>query len=276
MFSGGGRVHSLNNYIINKDVVISKKFEKTFEEIITLENVYKAWRDFIKGKRKREDVNNFAIRITDNLFNLYTDLISIKYNHGLYDEYIICDPKKRVIHKASVRDRVVHRLIYNSLYNYFDNRFIYDSYSCRIGKGTHRSRDRFRYFVNKVSKNYIGKTYVLKFDVKKCFESVNQSVLKELLAKYIADNNILKLTFDVIDSFPKGLPLGNLTSQLFINIYIHELDIYCKHVIGCKYYIRYADDVVVVSESKEELEEIYKQIEYFIKNQLDLTLHKKQ
>lgn len=234
-----------------------------------------AWNDFVKGKRGREDVNAFASHVPDNLLDIVAELHGGTYTHGQYEEYVICDPKKRVIHKASVRDRVVHRLVYNALYDYFDRRYIHDSYSCRIGKGTHKAYTRFRYFVNKVSKNYTGACYVLKFDIKKCFESIDANLLKRILARHIEDQELYKLVSAIIDSFPKGLPLGNLTSQLFINIYLHELDLYAKHALHCKYYLRYADDIVIASHDKENLEKLYLNMEIFLLDELHLVTHKK-
>ncbi len=261
-FWGGGDIHT-------------KKCSIEYCDIITFPNILEAWNDFVSGKRKREDVNEFAAHLVDNLLDLFDELKNGKYVHGLYDEYVICDPKKRVIHKAAVRDRVVHRLLYNTLYGYFDKRYIYDSYSCRIGKGTHKAQVRFRHFVNVVSKNYTKQCYVLKFDVKKCFESIDTKILKSILTWHVEDERLKSLIFIILDSFQKGLPLGNLTSQLFINIYLHEIDWYCKQTLKCKYYLRYADDVIIVSHHKEYLEKLYKNIAFFVLEELHLTTHKK-
>lgn len=252
-----------------------KKCSIQYEELCTFETILEAWNDFVKGKRRRDDVNEYAARLSDNLLDLLYELQSDVYAHGPYEEYIICDPKKRVIHKAQVRDRVMHRLIYNLLYTYFDKRYIHDSYSCRIGKGTHKAYARFRLFVNTVSKNYTTQCYVLKFDIKKCFESINTAVLKKILARHIEDEKLCTLVYTIIDSFPKGLPLGNLTSQLFINIYLHELDWYAKHTLKCAYYLRYADDVIIVAHDKENLEKLYSHMEFFLHHALHLTTHKK-
>lgn len=148
-----------------------KKCNIRYEDLVTFERLLEAWGDFIPEKRSREDVNGFALHLSDNLFDILIELGNETYTHGLYQEYIICDPKKRTIHKASVKDRVIHRLLYNALYSYFDTRYIHDSYSCRIGKGTHKAQARFRNFVNVVSKNYTKPCYILKFDIKKCFQS---------------------------------------------------------------------------------------------------------
>lgn len=209
------------------------------------------------------------------MFDILNELKSDSYTHGVYEEYVICDPKKRIIHKASVKDRVVHRLIYNSLYSYFDKRYIRDSYSCRIGKGTHKAQKRFSYFVNMVSKNYTKPCYILKFDIKKCFASIDTEILKKILDWHIKNVRLKNIVYKVIDSFEDGLPLGNLTSQLFINIYLHELDWYVKQTLKCKYYLRYADDIIIISHSKEELETTYNDLQLFLKQGLHLTTHKK-
>jgi retron-type reverse transcriptase len=259
---GGGEIHSKNCTI-------------RYEDIVTFENLLEAWGDFVNGKRKREDINVFAQHLSDNLFDILNELKSDSYTHGVYEEYVICDPKKRIIHKASVKDRVVHRLIYNSLYSYFDKRYIRDSYSCRIGKGTHKAQKRFSYFVNMVSKNYTKPCYILKFDIKKCFASIDTEILKKILDWHIKNVRLKNIVYKVIDSFEDGLPLGNLTSQLFINIYLHELDWYVKQTLKCKYYLRYADDIIIISHSKEELETTYNDLQLFLKQGLHLTTHKK-
>lgn len=253
----------------------STKARPSFEEIISYENLLRAWEDFIKGKRGRRDVNMFARTLSDNLWQLHFDIGNGTYAHGGYHEYAICDPKKRTIHKASVRDRVVHRLVYNALYHDFDKRFIHDSYSSRKGKGTHKARERFKYFSQKVSKNYTKQCFVLKFDVRKCFASIDQKTLLALLKGNITGDKLYGLVRNIVESFELGLPLGNLTSQLFINVYLHELDLFCKHELRVKYYLRYADDVVVVSDDKSELEVIYERIANFLSCRLFLTTHKK-
>ncbi|MCR4285389.1 MAG: reverse transcriptase/maturase family protein [Candidatus Kaiserbacteria bacterium] len=266
---GGDRLHC-TEYSISPRT----PFTASFESVVTKENLYRAWNDFVRGKRHRQDVNAFALHLSDNLYDLYVELVSQKYVHGTYEEYTVYDPKKRVIHKASVRDRVVHRLLYNSLYPHFDKRFIHDSYSCRVGKGTHKARDRFRRFANQVSRNYTRPCSVLKFDIKKCFESINQEILKRLMREYIEDEHLNRLIEVVIDSFGKGLPLGNLTSQLFVNVYLHELDHYAKQTLKIPHYIRYADDVLVVHESSEFLREVFTEIDRFLSTLLLLHTHK--
>lgn len=239
-----------------------------------MENIFRAWNSFKRGKRNKVDVNEFALKISSDLFNLYYELLNQKYVHKNYFEFTKFDIKKRLIHKASVRDRVVHHLIYENLYSYFDKYFIHDSYSCRIDKGVHKAIKRFEYFGRKISKNYTKQVWILKFDIKKCFASVDRDILLGILSGKVEDRKIFGLLELVIKSFDKGLPLGNLTSQLFINIYLHELDFYCKHNLKIKYYIRYADDVVCMFESKGEVEIMIDEIKTFTMEKLKLEIHK--
>jgi len=221
-----------------------------YESIITIENLLATWERFIRGKRKKKDVADFQLCLSDNLVQLYTELQNKTYEHGGYSAFNISDPKPRNIHKALVRDRVVHHLLYKELYQYFDNRFIFDSYSCRKYKGTHKALDRFKFFARKVSKNNTRICYVLKCDIRKFFASIDQEVLMKILERHIEDVDILWLIGQVVKSFHTtkidvGLPLGNLTSQLLVNIYMHEFDMFVKQELRVKYYIRYADDFVV-------------------------------
>jgi len=130
-----------------------KKFDKQYKDIIEIENLLLAWQEFLCGKSKKKDVTEFQLRLMDNIFDLHNDLKNKTYKHSEYKAFKINDPKPRDIHKASVRDRLLHHAIYRILYPYFDTKFIYDSYSCRLEKGTHRALDRFKYFGGKVSKN---------------------------------------------------------------------------------------------------------------------------
>lgn len=249
-----------------------------------MENLLKAWKEFKRGKSKKEDVQEFELRLMSNILSLHNDLKNKTYKHSSYKHFKISDPKSRDIHKALVKDRLLHHAIYRILYPYFDKKFIADSYSCRNYKGTHKAVKRFRYFANKVSKNNTKTCWVLKCDVKKFFASIEHNTLKKILEKYISDKDILWLLFGIIDSFnsigsgslKKGLPLGNLTSQLFVNIYMNEFDQWMKHTIKEKYYIRYADDFVILSGDKDYLLELIFRIDSFLSERLKLDLHPKK
>ncbi|MFA6251418.1 MAG: reverse transcriptase/maturase family protein [Candidatus Paceibacterota bacterium] len=236
------------------------------------------WERFLRGKRKKKDVIIFQSKLSDNINDLYNLLQTRTYIHGEYSAFNVSDPKPRNIHKATVRDRLLHHLIYKELYPYFDTRFIYDSYSCRKNKGTHKALDRFRFFARKVSKNNTRTCYVLKGDIKKFFASINHDVLRSILGRHIENKEILWLINQVIKSFHTtnegiGLPLGNLTSQLLVNIYMHEFDMFVKQELRVKYYIRYADDFAIFSDSNKYLEELLPKMEIFLNEKMKLKLH---
>lgn len=253
-----------------------------YDSIISLENLYVSWKEFQNGKRNKEDVALWARNLDVNIYNLHLELKNKTYNHGGYKAFKINDPKPRDIHKASVRDRLLHHAIYRVLYPHFDKLFIYDSYSCRLNKGTHKAILRFESFHRKVSKNNTKQCYVLKCDIRKFFASIDHSILKSILAKNVTDTDTLNLLSNTIDSFQttcvrqgltQGLPLGNLTSQLLVNIYMNEFDQYMKHVLKVQYYIRYADDFVILSNDKYYLQNLQNQINTFLAQNLKLQLH---
>ncbi|MCX6751614.1 MAG: reverse transcriptase/maturase family protein [Candidatus Nomurabacteria bacterium] len=277
-----------------------------YDNIISVENLLISWREFLEGKRKRKDVILFSMNLIDNIYSLHNDLKIKTYKHSNYEAFKIDDPKPRNIHKASVRDRLLHHAVYRILYPYFDKKFIFDSYSCRVDKGTHKAINRFRFFFRKVSKNNTKTCWVLKCDIKKFFANIDHKILKEILSKSLFDTDILWLLGEIIDSFHtnsigkvsvnpiyamaemkkhpysnsaiaeyeyRGLPLGNLTSQLLVNIYMNEFDQFVKHKLKVKYYIRYADDFVVLQNDKIELEKVLEQMKNFLETKLKLNLH---
>lgn len=237
-----------------------------------------SWREFSAGKRRKADVAEFAFKFADNTSRLHREIISGDYCHGGYNHFTIKDQKTRDIHKAPVRDRIVHHALYRALYPYFDRKFIFDSYSCRLDKGSHRALRRFATFVRRESLNNIRTVWSLNCDIKKCFASIDHSLLKSLLAKHMTCPRLFGVLCSVIDSFSvgrnnfKGIPLGNLTSQLFVNIYLHELDNYAKRVLGVRSYIRYADDFVFLSPDKSLLKAILSQVANFLEEKLLLQL----
>lgn len=187
-----------------------------FDEIICLENLFSAWREFKKGKSGKPDIQRFEFNLEDNLFELHQELKSGIWRHSHYTAFNVCDPKLRRIHKACVRDRVLHHAIFRVLCQIFDKSFIFDSYSCRLDKGTHRAVDRLEKFVRQLSRNNTRNIFALKCDVRKFFDSVDQDILLKLIRKKITDGKTLRLISDIIGSFEKaeggGLPLGNVTS----------------------------------------------------------------
>ncbi len=189
----------------------------------------------------------------------------------------MCDPKRRHIHKASVRDRVLHQAIFRVLYPVFDKHFIHDSYSSRLGKGTHAGVIRLEKACRKVTKNWKVSAYTLKCDVRKFFESIDHAMLRRLIVNKISDPDLLWLVDSIFASFEKekgkGLPLGNVTSQLFANVYLNEFDQFVKHVLKARHYFRYCDDFVIVRRDRYMLENDIESIRKFLKEQLSLDLH---
>ncbi len=247
------------------------------EDIISVENLLIAWKEFLKGKRSKPDVQEFGLNLFDNILLLHQELANGSYVHGQYYRFTISDPKPRIIHKAEVRDRLLHHAIHRVLYPFFEKTFIADSFSCRVEKGTHRAMKRFRSFAYQVSKNHTRTCWVLKCDIKKFFDSIDHSVLLGILESYIPDRRTIALLKNIISSFSvapgKGLPLGNLTSQLFANVYMNQFDQFMKHTLKARHYIRYADDFAVLSREKALLEELIPEIGDFLDKRLKLMLH---
>lgn len=272
---------ALFDFIDNRMVVKRRvnRLNHTYNDIISIENLLLSWEEFLNGKRKRKDVIEFSTHLMDNILQLHSELKEKTYQHGTYYPFKISDPKPRDIHKANVRDRLVHHALYRILYPYFDRQFIFDSYSCRLNKGTHRAIERFKAFADKVSHNYTRTVWVLKGDIRKFFANIDHQILKNILIQRIEDNDILWLLGQTINSFDTsgkksvGLPLGNLTSQLFVNIYMNEFDQFLKRNLKVKYYIRYADDFIILSEDKFYLENLVFKISEFLETKLRLSLH---
>lgn len=215
--------------------------------------------------------------LEDHLFSLQEELISGAYIHSPYEPFTIYDPKQRLIHKACVKDRVVHQAIVNIIEPFFEKRFIQDSYSCRIGKGTHVAVRRLQTFLRQESKNNTKTVYALKCDVKKFFASVSHEVLLGQLSRSINCQKTMALIKSIIQSYSTshgtGIPLGNLTSQLFANVYLHELDWYVKQTLRTPYYLRYCDDFILLVPSKSEGMKLAGNIDLFLQERLHVQLH---
>lgn len=249
-----------------------------YKDIISIKNICDAWTEFIRGKKSKKDVAEFSLNLSQNIFKLHEELREKTYRHGAYEAFSISDPKPRSIHKATVRDRLLHHAIYRVIYPYFDKKFIFDSYSCRQFKGTHRALNRFKDFVRQVSESNSRTCWILKCDVRKFFASIDHEKLIQIFKRHIQDVDIVWLIESVVKSFEstgpgKGLPLGNLTSQLLVNVYMNEFDQYVKHVLRVKHYIRYADDFVIMHHNKRVLEDTLPKIRDFLGEKLRLSLH---
>lgn len=248
------------------------------EDIISVQNLLEAWKEFICGKRRKADVQEFQHQFMDNVLRLHADLTEGTYRHGSYHAFKISDPKPRDIHKATVRDRLLHHALYRVLYPLFDRTWIADSFSCRDGKGTHRAMLRYQQFARKVSLNHTRTCWVLKCDIRKFFANIDQTILLRIVRGHIKDEAAVSLIANIVTSFDSdkkgiGLPLGNLTSQMLVNVYMNKFDQYVKHGLRAKYYIRYADDFVLLSADRSELEHFLVRIRSFLGERLHLQLH---
>ena len=248
-----------------------------FADISSIKALTAAWGKFARGKQSRNDVIEYKKHLRQNIHGLHAALQAGEYQHGVYQQFTICDPKTRRIHKATVRDRLVHQAIVSAIEPLFEKRFIYDSYSCRQGKGAHAGRERLATFLARESGNNTRKGYVLKCDVRQFFASIDHEILMELLTVRLNDMQVLELLRGILLSHGadvgRGIPLGNVTSQLFANIYLHELDWFMKQTLGVRWYIRYCDDFVVVSHDRTYLESLIEPIRVFLRIILKLELH---
>lgn len=260
-----------------------KVWHNLYHNLITKGNIFRGYKEFRIGKKHRKDVLKFEENRNNNLLILYEDLLNNTYQPGTYHGFYVKDPKVRLIHKAIIRDRVVHHIVSGVLEKIFEPTYIEHSYSCRKDKGTHKGVFAFQRMALKASKNNSRVCWVLKCDVKKFFASVNHKILIEILTRKIQDKEFMDLLEKIIISFysdrttnisdKKGIPIGNLTSQLFSNIYMNELDQFIKHKLKVGHYIRYADDFVILLNNREQLLALIEPIEKFLNTKLDLELH---
>jgi retron-type reverse transcriptase len=191
---------------------------------------------------------------------------------------MVTEPKKRIISAVPFRDRVTQHAINHIIEPLYDKRFYYHSYACRKGKGTHNASDTLYKWVRNLSFDDDAPLYALKADIKSYFASIDHSRLKAVLRRTIKDDDTLWLLDLIIDSgseTARGIPVGNLTSQLFANIYLDVLDKYIKQTLHVKYYIRYMDDFIILSHDKQELWRLLREIEAFLYNEMDLLLNPK-
>lgn len=259
-----------------------KIYKNVFEKIISLENLFLAWDKFRSDKQKKRDVCEFEWRLEKNIFQLHRDLVNKRYKHEAYTSFYINDQKQRHIHKATIRDRMFHHAVFSVLNPIFEPTFIAHSFSCRIDKGTHKGIKTLDIITKKVSRNTRKPCFALKCDIRKFFQTVDHTILTILLAKRVKDSDAMRILKEIIESFKseystlfeaKGLPIGNLTSQLFANIYFNEFDQFIKHSLKIKNYIRYTDDFVIVSDNKSFLENLIEPIRKFLQDRLALELH---
>ena len=244
-----------------------KRAKSLFNQIISYENVRLAWLKARRHKTSKNVVKNFSKNVNKNLLIVQKNLKSKPAILSSYSQFTIYEPKERLISVVPFIDRVMHHSIMNVLEPVFEKQFIYHTYACRKGKGSHKA---IKYAFSK-AKNC---EFFLKLDVKKYFDNIDHQILKQKLVRIIKDKECLDLLFDIIDSFSteKGLPIGNLTSQFFANLYLSELDHFVLEKIKPSGYCRYMDDFLLFSNSKTELLKMYSKIESFCYEKLLLNL----
>lgn len=272
------------------------RIKNMYSTIYDFENLYLSYVEARKNKRYRNDVLKYSSNLEENLIQIQNELIYKTYQIGRYREFYVYEPKKRLVMALDFKDRIVQWAIYRNLNPIFDKQFITDSFACRIGKGTHKASDRLQYWLRQVARKE-QRYYYLKLDISKYFYRIDHGVLMDILKRKIADKDLLWLLDVIIKSngmkfgLPPGMepdqcdkedrlkdtgmPIGNLTSQMFANLYLNELDQYCKHELRLHYYIRYMDDIIILHPDKRYLHYIKDEIETFINENLKLHLNKK-
>jgi len=247
-----------------------KRYGNLFESVVDFQNLIKGHNQASKGKKHKNYLTEFNLELEENLLQIQSELINEKYVWGDYYTFEVKDSKKRIISAPVYRDRVVHHALCNIIEPVFDKTFIDNSFACRKGKGTLAGVKAYETIINTNPEL----KYVLKCDIQKYFASIDHCILFEQVSKKLKDKKMLDLLQALIfTGAGKGIPIGNLTSQLFANIYLNKLDHYLKEEAGIKYYLRYMDDFLVVHENKDYLREIREKIKIFCKAELTLTLH---
>ena len=261
----------------NLRIKTMKTYNNLYNNLCSYDNLFIAYKKARKGKIKKDYVIEFEKNLNENIKLLREELLFHSYKPKPLKTFIIRDPKTRKISKSAFRDRIVHHALINIIEPIFDKTFIYDSCANRKGKGTSLAIERLTYFHRKITKSNNIQTYFLKADIKHYFQEVNHKILLNMIERRITDYNIISLIKLILKNYKnkeKGMPLGNLTSQFFANVYLNELDYFVKHKLKAKYYIRYVDDFVILHKSKEQLEEWKEDINNFLRNRLKIELHK--
>ena len=246
-------------------------YKTLYPRVCAFENLYRAYRAARKGKRGKEPVAVFEREQERELLQLQAELLAESYTPGPYHSFYIHEPKRRLISAAPFRDRVVHHALVNVVEPLWERRFIFDSYANRVGRGTHRALDRCQQFARR-------HRYALQCDLKQFFPSIDHTILRGILARHIADEAALRLCDKIIASgvgvlseaydmvwfpgddllaalCPRGLPIGNLTSQFWANVYLDPFDHFVKRELKCPAYLRYVDDFIVFGNDKIQLHE---------------------
>lgn len=255
-------------------------YNNLYEQIYSFDNLLSAWNKARRGKRQKREVLKFELDLEGNLIALQNELIWQQYQPGAYRYFTVLSPKPRQIAALPFRDRVLQHALNNIIEPIWEARFISDSYACRPGRGTHACADRVERFLRIEQRNH-GRIYALKADISKYFASIHRPTILKLMARHIACPKTLNLlsiiTYADSADVEFGIPIGNLTSQLMANIYLHQLDNEVKHTLGVKRYVRYMDDFCIVHHDKKYLHALRAHIEDWLHEHLLLhTNHKTQ
>ncbi len=268
-----------------------KTSKNLYPQVCEFANLVRAWRKARRGKRYLPAVAAFEQNLDVELTTLHAELVNEAWQPGGYRSFTVHEPKRRKISAAPFRDRVVHHALCNVIVPIYERKFIADSYANRVGKGTHAALDRCTYFMRRFK-------YVLPCDVQQFFPAIDHQVLKSILARTIACEPTLRLCEKIIDggagildgeytmryfpnddlfavNRPRGLPIGNLTSQFWANVYLNELDQFVRHTLHGKAYVRYVDDFLLFADDKVTLHQWRREIIRFMQR-LRLTLHEQR
>lgn len=260
---------------------MSSTFNSIYPRIYAFDTLYAAYLRARRGKRKQPAVQRFEQNLEGELIQLQNELIWQSYQTSPYRVFLVHEPKRRQVAALPFRDRIVQQSLIAAIEPIWERRFIDDSYACRPGRGTHRGADRAQLFLRQVSRKH-GRAYALKADIAKYFASIDHGILRRLLRRHIACSDTLWLCDEIIASTEPvgarngcGLPIGNLTSQLWANIYLHELDRFAKHELKARRYVRYMDDFVLIHHDKKQLHDARARIEKYLWSNLRLQTNSK-
>lgn len=248
-----------------------KRYGKLFENAFSLENLYQAYLAARRGKRSRRACFEFERHLGMNLENISIALNTGTYRPDPYVQFVVTEPKRRVIHAPTFKDVVVQHAIYSTIYNIFNRSFIDQSFACRVGFGTHKAADCARRYMRK----YSGDEYILKLDVRKFFYRINRDILRTLIELKIKDKRFVDAIMMYADmETPLGIPIGNLLSQIFALIYLNPMDHFIKRVLKIRHYVRYVDDFLLIGLSRNKCLNCRQIVVAFLREQLGLELSK--
>jgi retron-type reverse transcriptase len=273
-----------------------KTLDNVFDNVTSFERLYDAYLHARKQKRYRDEVLKFSSDLDSNLLRIQKELRDGTFRFGPYRKHWVYVPKKRLVMALPFESRIVQWAIYLELNPFYEKLFIEDSYACRAGKGSLAAVQRLQYWMRGAESKQ-GDWYTLKLDISKYFYRVDHDVLLDILGRRISDPRLMQLIRNIVSSdgekfgLPRftsaedilaeqwlgdvGMPIGNLTSQLFANIYLNELDQYCKHILGIRKYIRYMDDIDITARTKADVARYREEIPRFLMEHLHLDLNSK-